>query len=158
MLTDPRDAKEFVERAGCDTLAVAIGTSHGAYKFAGKSRLDIQRLIELKKAIKIPLVLHGASGIPASIVRKARLFGALLGDVRGVSDSDIKAAVANGISKINIDSDLRLTFDASVREVLKTRPEEFDPRKILGPAREQMTEVVRYKMRLFGSSGKAKGA
>jgi fructose-bisphosphate aldolase class II len=156
ILTDPRDAKEFAEKTGCDTLAVAIGTSHGAYKFPGESRLDIQRLIELKKVIKVPLVLHGASGIPDSILQKARLFGAILGDAHGVSDSDIKAAVANGISKVNIDSDLRLTFDASVREVLKTKPEEFDPRKILGPARDQMTEIVRYKMKLFGSSGKAK--
>ncbi|MBI5881351.1 class II fructose-1,6-bisphosphate aldolase [archaeon] len=155
ILTDPRDAKEFAEKTGCDTLAVAIGTSHGAYKFPGESRLDIQRLIELKKVIKIPLVLHGASGIPDAILQKARLFGAILGDAHGVSDSDIKAAVANGISKVNIDSDLRLTFDASVREVLKTKPEEFDPRKILGPARDQMTEIVRYKMKLFGSSGKA---
>jgi len=154
ILTDPRDAKEFAEKTGCDTLAVAIGTSHGAYKFPGESRLDIQRLIELKKVIKVPLVLHGASGIPDSILQKARLFGAILGDAHGVPDSDIKAAVANGISKVNIDSDLRLTFDASVREVLKTKPEEFDPRKILGPARDQMTEIVRYKMKLFGSSGK----
>jgi fructose-bisphosphate aldolase class II len=156
LLTDPRDAKEFVEKTGCDTLAIAIGTSHGAYKFAGESKLDIKRLGEIKNVIKIPLVLHGASGIPDAIVKKARFFGALLGPAHGVSDSDIKAAVANGISKINIDSDLRLTFDASVREVLKTKPEEFDPRKILGPARDQMTEIIRYKMKLFGSSGKAK--
>jgi fructose-bisphosphate aldolase class II len=154
LLTQPLDAKEFAEKTGCDTLAIAIGTSHGAYKFAGESKLDIQRLIEIKKVVKVPLVLHGASGIPDWVVQKATLFGALLKNAHGVSESDIKAAIANGISKVNIDSDLRLTFDATVREVLKTKPEEFDPRKILGPARDAMTEMIRYKMRLFGSSGK----
>ena len=156
LLTDPNDAKEFVEKTGCDTLAVAIGTSHGAYKFAKRSRLAIDRLKEIRKAVDIPLVLHGASGIPAHIVRKAVLFGAVLGNAKGVSEADIKAAVANGISKVNIDSDLRLTFDATIREVLKKKPAEFDPRKILGPARDAVTEMVRYKMKLFGSSGKSR--
>lgn len=156
LLTDPKDAKEFVERTGCDMLAIAIGTSHGAYKFAKKSRLDIERLKQIKKVVKIPLVLHGASGIPPWIVNKAKLFGAVLGNPKGVSEEDIRSAVKNGISKVNIDSDLRLTFDATVREVLKKKPEEFDPRKILGPARAAMTEMVQYKMRLFSSAGKAK--
>ncbi|MBW2965432.1 class II fructose-bisphosphate aldolase, partial [Candidatus Woesearchaeota archaeon] len=118
--------------------------------------LDIERLKEIKKVVKIPLVLHGASGIPPWIVKKAKLFGAVLGNPKGVSEEDIRAAVRNGISKVNIDSDLRLTFDATVREVLKTKPEEFDPRKILGPARDAMAEMVRYKMRLFSSAGKAR--
>jgi fructose-bisphosphate aldolase class II len=156
LLTDPQDAEEFVEKTSCDTLAVAIGTSHGAYKFAAKSKLAIDNLKEIRKMVKIPLVLHGASGIPAWIVRKAVLFGAVLGKAKGVSDADIKAAVANGISKVNIDSDLRLTFDATIRETLKKNPTVFDPRKILGPARDAVTEMVRYKMKLFGSSGKAR--
>lgn len=156
LLTNKYDAKEFVEQTGCDTLAVAIGTSHGAYKFKGSSRLDTERLREIRNIVKVPLVLHGASGIPSWIVRKAKLFGAVLGRPKGVSEKDIRAAIAGGISKINIDSDLRLTFDATIREVLNKKPEEFDPRKILGPAREAVTEMVRYKMRLFGSSGKAK--
>jgi len=156
LLTKPLDAKEFVEKTGCDTLAVAIGTSHGAYKFAKRSKLDIERLAEIKHTVKIPLVLHGASGIPSWVVRKAKMFGAVLGRPHGVSDKDIKAAVKHGISKVNIDSDLRLTFDATIREVLKKRPSVFDPRKILGPARDAVTEMVRYKMKLFGSSGKAK--
>jgi len=156
LLTHPLDAKEFVEKTGCDTLAVAIGTSHGAYKFKARSKLDIKRLGEIKKVVDIPLVLHGASGIPGSVLRKARLFGAVLGKAHGVSDEDIKAAIKNGISKVNIDSDLRLTFDAAVREVLSKNPELFDPRKILGPARDAMTDIVRQKMRLFGSSGKSR--
>lgn len=155
--TDPDVAKGFVEATGCDTLAIAIGTSHGAYKFKGKSKLKINILRDIRKQVKIPLVLHGASGIPPKIVRKATMFGAILGSARGVSVKDIQAAVTNGISKVNIDSDLRLTFDATVREVLKKNPREFDPRKILGPAREQMMEMIRYKMRIFGSSGTVSG-
>jgi fructose-bisphosphate aldolase class II len=157
VLTDPYTAKEFVDETGCDMLAVAIGTSHGAYKFAGKSKLHIDRLKEIRKKVKIPLVLHGASGIPKEIIRKATLFGAVLGHPHGVSVPDIQAAITNGISKVNIDSDLRLTFDATIREVLKKKPSEFDPRKILGPAREQMTEMIRYKMRIFGSAGTVRG-
>ncbi len=156
LLTEPEDAKEFVEKTGCDTLAVAIGTSHGAYKFKGKSKLDIDRLKDINKVVKVPLVLHGASGIPQWVVKKATRFGAVLGNPHGVAPDDIKAAVRNGITKVNIDSDLRLTFDATVREVLKKKPKVFDPRKILGPAREAVTDMVRYKMQLFGSSGKAK--
>jgi fructose-bisphosphate aldolase class II len=156
LMTEPEDAREFVQKTGCDQLAVAIGTSHGAYKFAKKSKLDIERLKQIKKTVKIPLVLHGASGIPQWVVRKAKLFGAILGNPHGVSDEDIRAAVKNGISKVNIDSDLRLTFDATIREILKKKPEVFDPRKILGPARDAMTEMVRYKMKLFSSAGKAR--
>ena len=157
VFTDPAAAKGFVDETGCDTLAVAIGTSHGAYKFKGRSRLRIDVLKEIKKKVGVPLVLHGASGIPKNIVRKATLFGAVLGTAKGVSPKDIQAAITNGISKVNIDSDLRLTFDATIREVLKKNPSEFDPRKILGPARDQMTEMVRYKMRIFGSSGTVRG-
>ncbi|NQU79703.1 class II fructose-1,6-bisphosphate aldolase [Candidatus Woesearchaeota archaeon] len=155
LLTDPQDAKEFVEKTGCDTLAVAIGTSHGAYKFTKRSKLAIDRLIQICKVVDVPLVLHGASAIPTRIVRKAKLFGAVLGNAKGVANNDVQLAIRNGISKVNIDSDLRLTFDAAIRETLKTHPEIFDPRKILGPARDAMTETVRQKMRLFGSSGKA---
>ncbi|MFC1723706.1 ketose-bisphosphate aldolase [Nanoarchaeota archaeon] len=156
ILTEPADAKEFAEKTGCDMLAVAIGTSHGAYKFAGTSKLDIKRLREIRKIVKIPLVLHGASGIPQDIVKKAKRFGAILGNPHGVSVPDTKAAIRNGISKVNIDSDLRLTFDASVREVIKTKPSVFDPRKILGPAREAVVEIIRRKMRMFNSHNKAK--
>jgi fructose-bisphosphate aldolase class II len=152
-LTDPAKAVEFVKRTGCDTLAIAIGTSHGAYKFKGESKLDFRRLKEIRDLVKIPLVLHGASGIPQDIVRKAIRYGAKLGDAHGVADAHIRRAVRGGISKINIDSDLRLTFDAAVREVIATKPQEFDVRKILGPAKAAITDTVRKKMRLFGSSG-----
>ena len=155
VLTDPDSAKEFVEQTGVDTLAVAIGTSHGAYKFKGEAKLDFERLRLIRERVNIPLVLHGASSVPQWIIQKAVKYGAELAGAKGIPEEHIKKAISLGISKINIDTDLRLAFTATIREVLSTKPKEFDPRKILGPAKEAMKEVVKSKMRLFGSSGKA---
>ena len=155
ILTDPDAAKEFVARTDVDALAVAIGTSHGAYKFKGESKLDFKRLQEIEEKVDVPLVLHGASGVPSAIIEKATKYGAKLTGAKGVSDDSIKHAIQLGIAKINIDTDLRLAFTATVREVLTTTPTQFDPRKILGPARDAMKEVVKSKMRLFGSANKA---
>ena len=155
ILTDPEAAKEFVERTNVDALAVAIGTSHGAYKFKGEPKLDFKRLTEIREKVDVPLVLHGASGVPAWIIEKATKYGAQLAGAKGMPDESIKQAVRLGIAKINIDTDLRLAFTATIREVLAITPTQFDPRKILGPAREAMKKVVRSKMRLFGSSNKA---
>jgi len=155
ILTDPEAAKEFVERTNVNALAVAIGTSHGAYKFKGEPKLDLKRLTEIREKLNVPLVLHGASGVPAWIIKKATEYGARLAGAKGMPDESIKQAIKLGIVKINIDTDLRLAFTATIREVLATTPTQFDPRKILGPAREAMKEVVRNKMRLFGSSNKA---
>jgi len=155
VLTDPDSAKEFVERTGVDALAVAIGTSHGAYKFKAEPKLDFERLKLIEEKVDIPLVLHGASSVPAWIIEKAVKYGAELAGAKGIPEEHIKKAISLGIAKINIDTDLRLTFTATVREVLTNSPKEFDPRKILGPAKEAMKEVVKGKMRLFGSSGKA---
>ncbi|MBI4016115.1 MAG: class II fructose-1,6-bisphosphate aldolase [Candidatus Aenigmarchaeota archaeon] len=154
LYTQPEAAKEFVEKTGVDALAIAIGTSHGAYKFKGKAKLDIKLLAEIKKKVKIPLVLHGASGVPAAVVAKAQKYGAKLGKPEGVPDSQIKEAIKNGINKINTDTDLRLAFDAAVREVIATKPEVFDPRKILGPAREFIQKIVEHRIKLFGSVGR----
>ncbi len=155
VLTDPDAAKEFVQRAGVDSLAVAIGTSHGAYKFRGEAKLDFERLKLISERVDVPLVLHGASSVPTGIIEKAIRYGAALSGARGIPEENIKRAISLGIAKINIDTDLRLAFTAAVREVLANSPKEFDPRKILGPAKEAMKEVVMDKMRLFGSSGKA---
>lgn len=155
ILTDPEAAKEFVQRTNVDALAVAIGTSHGAYKFKGEPKLDFKRLTEIREKVDVPLVLHGASGVPAWIIEKATKYGAQLAGAKGMPDESIKQAVRLGIAKINIDTDLRLAFTATIREVLAITPTQFDPRKILGPAREAMKKVVRSKMRLFGSSNKA---
>jgi len=154
-LTHPQAAVEFIRRTEVDALAVAIGTSHGAYKFKGEARLDFDRLKEIAKKVDIPLVLHGASGVPPSVLEKAERFGAKLPGAKGIPDDAIQKAISSGISKINIDTDLRLSFVGALREALVTKPEEFDPRKILGPGREAIKQTVQSKMKLFGSSGKA---
>jgi fructose-bisphosphate aldolase class II len=155
VLTDPNAAKEFVGKTGVDALAVAIGTSHGAYKFRAEPNLDFERLRLIQKNVDVPLVLHGASSVPQWIIEKASKYGAELAGARGIPENHIRQAISLGIAKINIDTDLRLAFTAALREVLANSPKEFDPRKILGPAKEAMKEVVKGKMRLFGSSGKA---
>ena len=154
VLTDPNAAKEFVEKTGVDALAVAIGTSHGAYKFKAEPKLDFERLELIKEKVNVPLVLHGASSVPQWIIEKAVKYGAELAGAKGIPEEHIKKAISLGIAKINIDTDLRLAFTATIREFLANSPKEFDPRKILGPAKEAMKEVVKGKMRLFGSSGK----
>jgi len=155
ILTDPETAVEFVEKTGVDTLAVAIGTSHGAYKFKSEAKLDLERLKVIREKISIPLVLHGASSVPQWIVEKANKYGAELSGAKGIPEEQIRKAISLGIAKINIDTDLRLAFTATVREVLTNSPKNFDPRKILGPAKDAMKEVAKGKMRLFGSAGKA---
>jgi fructose-bisphosphate aldolase class II len=154
-LTDPQGAEEFVKKTEVDALAIAIGTSHGAYKFKGEVKLDFERLKEIARRVDIPLVLHGASGVPRSVLEKAERFGAKLPGAKGIPDDAIQKAISLGIAKINIDTDLRLSFIGAIREVLANKPEEFDPRKILGPSREAIKQTVQSKMKLFGSSGKA---
>lgn len=155
ILTDPENACDFVEQTGVDTLAIAIGTSHGAYKFKSEAKLDIDRLKVINQKVAIPLVLHGASSVPIALIEKACKFGAQLSEAKGIPEEEIKKAIALGVAKVNVDTDLRLAFTGSVREVLSTSPKEFDPRKILGPAKEAMKQVAKNKMQLFGSSGKA---
>jgi fructose-bisphosphate aldolase class II len=154
-LTDPQAAEDFFKRTGVDALAIAIGTSHGAYKFKGEAKLDFERLKEIARKVSIPLVLHGASGVPSAVLERAERFGAKLPGAKGIPDEAIQKAIGLGISKINIDTDLRLSFVGALREILTTKPDEFDPRKILGPGREAIKQTVQSKMKLFGSSGKA---
>lgn len=155
LLTDPTQAQEFIAKTGCDSIAVAIGTSHGVHKFPGQAHLDFQRLREIATLVKIPIVLHGASGVLENLVTEAEHYGAHLGEAHGVDDNSILNAIKIGVAKVNIDSDLRLAFITAVRKVIRDQPEAFDPRQILGPARDLMTQVVRQKMQLFGSSGRA---
>ena len=157
LLTNPREAQVFVERTGIDFLAVAIGTSHGPYKGKGRPFIDHARLVEIAGLLGdgYPLVLHGASGVPQELVQRFRAAGGAIGDAYGIAPEDIQKAIAEGIAKINTDTDLRLAFATRVREVLNAEPKVFDPRKILGPAREEMRKVVEARMDLFGSSGRA---
>ena len=154
-LTDPKEAKRFVEDTGCDTLAIAIGTSHGAYKFKGESKLAFDRLKEINNLVKTPLVLHGASSVIPEIVEKATRYGAKFPGAKGVPVEDIKTAISLGITKINIDTDLRMAFTASIREFLSNNPDVFDPRKILGSSRAGMKQVVLDKIDILGSGGRA---
>ncbi len=153
--TNPQEAKIFAEESGCDALAIAIGTSHGAYKFEGKPKLRIDILKEIVRKVKIPLVLHGASGVKPKWINRVNKFGGKLAHTRGVPDNLIKQAVKYGISKINTDTDLRIAFTAGVREYSIKNPKIFDPRKIIGFARDMMQQVVEDRIRIFGSINKA---
>jgi len=155
MYTDPQEALRFAHATGCDALAVAIGTSHGAYKFKGTPKLRIDILTEIARNVKIPLVLHGASGVKAKWINRVNKYGGALAHTRGVPDNLIKQAVKNGVSKINIDTDLRITFTAGIREFLINNPKDFDPRKIIGLARDMMQQVVEDRIKIFGSKNKA---
>ena len=132
LMTDPDEAAKFVEASGCDFLAVAIGNAHGFYK--GEPKLDFDRLAAIRDKVPVPLVLHGASGIP---------------------DEQIRKAVERGICKINIDTEIRYAFATTVRKFMDENPKQIDPRKILGPAIEAMQAVVERKIELFGSAGRA---
>ncbi len=161
--TNPDEAVDFVKRAGVDSLAVAIGNSHGAYKFKGEQHLDLERLKAIKQALMdagqgdYPLVLHAASSVPPELVAEINQFGGSMGaDTAGVPESDIEVARRVGCTKVNIDTDLRLAMTAAIRKVFAENPKEFDPRKYLGPARTQVKEVVRHKVRdVLGSAGHA---
>lgn len=154
-LTDPKQAVDFVRQTKCDSLAIAIGTAHGLVKFKGTPHLDFKRLQEIKKVIKIPLVLHGASEVDQEMVRIAKKYGAKLPGAQGVTDALIRKAVRFGICKVNIDTDIRLAFDAGIREVIATKPEVWDPRKLMVKAKEYMTQVAMERMVSLGSKGKA---
>lgn len=132
MYTEPEEAEAFVAATGVDALAIAIGTAHGQYK--GEPKLDFPRLAEIKKRVEIPIVLHGSSGVP---------------------DEALQEAIRLGVNKVNIDTNIREAFVNKAREVLEANPKEIDPRKVLGPAKEAMIEIIREKIRVFGSAGQA---
>ena len=154
-LVDPKEAEQFAAETGLHALAPAVGTAHGAFKYKGQAQIDFGRIAEVKKVTGLPLVLHGASGVPDWIVEKATRYGAELPGVKGVPDELITRAIQTGINKINVDTDLRLAGLGALRETLHDSPAEFDPRKIFGPVRQAVKEVVKYKIELFGSAGKA---
>jgi len=146
--TDPAEAQEFVERTGVDSLAIAIGTSHGAYKFKGDPYLDFERLKEIHSLIpETPLVLHGASTVLREFVDRCNEFGGEIPGAQGVPEEMIREATKYGICKVNIDTDLRLAMTAEIRRFLVENPAEFDPRKYLGPARDAIQRMVQHKIR-----------
>ena len=146
--TDPQEAKYFVEQTGVDSVAIAIGTSHGAYKFKGEPYLDFDRLKEIHSLIpQTPLVLHGASSVLKEFVDKCNEYGGNIPGAQGVPEDMIKEATKYGICKVNIDTDLRLAMTAEVRKYIKENPAEFDPRKYLGPGRDAIQRMVQHKIK-----------
>lgn len=146
--TDPDEAAEFVERTGVDSLAIAIGTSHGAYKFKGDPYLDFERLKAIHKLIPdTPLVLHGASTVLKEFVDRCNEYGGKIPGAQGVPEEMIREAVKHGVCKVNIDTDLRLAMTAEIRRVFIEQPDVFDPRKYLGPGREAIKRMVQHKIR-----------
>lgn len=154
--TDPDEAAEFVERTGVDSLAIAIGTSHGAYKFKGDPYLDYERLKKIHALIPdTPLVLHGASSVLKEFVDRCNQYGGEIPGAQGVPEDMIHEAVKYGICKVNVDTDLRLAMTAEIRRVLVENPGEFDPRKYLGPGRDAITRMVQHKIKdMLNASGK----
>ena len=155
--TDPAQAEEFVRRTGVDSLAIAIGTSHGAYKFKGEAQLRFDILKEIKARIpNTPIVLHGASTVIPELVDTCNKYGGNIPGAKGVPDEILHEASISGVSKINVDTDLRLAMTAGIRKVFVEDPSAFDPRKYLTPARDLVKETVAHKIKnVFGSANKA---
>lgn len=155
--TDPEQAKEFVEKTGCDSLAIAIGTSHGAYKFKGEAKLRFDILEKVKEKLpNTPIVLHGASTVIPEFVEMCNKYGGEIPGAKGVPDEMLHEASLRGVSKINVDTDLRLAMTANIRKIFAEEPSAFDPRKYLVPARDAIKDTVKHKIRnVFGSSNKA---
>ncbi len=160
--TKPDEVEDFVSRTGVDSLAISIGTSHGAYKFKVKPgetppplRFDILEEVE-RRIPGFPIVLHGASSIPQRIVDEINKYGGRLDDTAGIPEDQLRKAAKSAVCKINIDSDGRLAVTAAIRKVFYEKPDEFDPRKYLGPARDALKELYKHKIiNVLGSNGKA---
>jgi len=155
-LTDPDQAVEFVKLANVDALAVAIGTSHGAYKFKEEPRLALELVAEINSRIPdTALVMHGSSSVPQELVDMVNRYGGRMPNARGVPISAIQSVIPHGVRKVNVDTDGRLVVTAAIRKVFAETPEKFDPRDYLGPARTALTVLVAQKMRDFGTAGHA---
>jgi len=155
-LANPAQVKEFVEKSGCDSLAVACGTSHGAYKFKSESKLAFDVIQEIAERLPgFPLVMHGSSSVPREFIELINKYGGDMPNAMGVPEEAVSKAAKMAICKVNIDTDLRLAVTAKIRQVFAENPSEFDPRKFLGPGREAIKEMVRHKLQVLGCAGKA---
>ena len=154
--TDPAEVEEFVSTTGVDSLAIAIGTSHGAYKFAGEAKLRFDILEEIQRRLpQFPIVLHGASSVVPEYVEIINKYGGDLSGAKGVPEEFLRKAASMAVCKINIDSDLRLAMTAGIREYMAKNPEHFDPRQYLGYARNNIQSIVKHKLvNVLGSDGK----
>jgi fructose-bisphosphate aldolase class II len=156
-LTDPQEAKQFWEQTGIDSLAVAIGTSHGAYKFKEEPTLAFDRIEQIMETCPgLPLVMHGSSSVPQEYVELVNKYGGQMPNAMGVPEEQIANAVRTyGVCKVNIDTDLRLAMTAKIREIFASKPDEFDPRKYIGPARDEIKSMVKRKLHMLNSAGQA---
>jgi fructose-bisphosphate aldolase class II len=156
-LTDPNQAGDFWKHTGVDSLAIAIGTSHGAYKFKHEAKLAMGRIEQTMKTCPgLPLVMHGSSSVPKEFIDLINKYGGKMPNAMGVPEDQIHLAVTQyGVCKVNIDTDLRLALTAKIREVFATKPAEFDPRNYLGPGREAIVSMVKHKLHVLNCAGKA---
>ncbi len=155
-LADPNQVQEFVEKTGVDSLAVAIGTSHGAYKFKKEPKLAFDVVEEIQKRLPgFPLVMHGSSSVLKEFKDLINKYGGNMPDAMGVPEEAVSRAAKMGVCKVNIDTDLRMALTAKIRQVFAEKPEEFDPRKYLGPGRDAIYEMVKHKLHVLGCAGKA---
>jgi len=157
--TQPEEVEDFVKKTGVDSLAISIGTSHGAFKFkpGTKPQIRLDILAEIEKRIPgFPIVLHGASSVPHDLVKIINQFGGKMDDAIGIPEEQLREAAKSAVCKINIDSDGRIAMTAAVRKVLAEKPAEFDPRKYLGPARDSLKQLYIHKIKnVLGSEGRA---
>ena len=155
-LTDPDQAVEFVEKTGCDSLAVACGTSHGAFKFKSEPKLAFDVISSIAAKLPgYPLVMHGSSSVLKEFKDLINKYGGDMPDAMGVPEEAISKAAKMAVCKVNIDTDLRMALTAKIRQVFAEKPGEFDPRKYLGPGREAIKDMVKHKLRVLGCAGKA---
>jgi len=155
-LTDPDQAIEFVERSGCDSLAVACGTSHGAFKFKSEPKLALDIIDSISAKLPgFPLVMHGSSSVLKEFKDLINKYGGDMPNAMGVPESAISEAVKKAVCKVNIDTDLRMALTAKIRQVFCEKPREFDPRKYLGPGREAIKDMVKHKLQVLGCAGRA---
>jgi fructose-bisphosphate aldolase class II len=155
VFTDPEQAALFVQQTGCSSLAVSIGTSHGAYKLNSNSKLDFDRLKTIREKVSVPLVLHGASSLSPELLEKAAKCGLQLGNPTGIPEQDIRTAISLGVCKVNTDTELRLAFTVAMREFYAKYPGSIDVREAVGYARNAVNEEVKSRIKLLGSAGKA---
>jgi fructose-bisphosphate aldolase class II len=158
-LTDPAQAEEFVAATGVDALAVAIGTSHGAYKFKKKPTGDVLKMELIEEIHRLlpntHLVMHGSSSVPQELLAIINQYGGAMKPTYGVPVEEIQRGIKHGVRKVNVDTDNRLALTGAIRKVFSETPEQFDPRKYLGPARDAMVEVCKARMIAFGQAGNA---
>lgn len=156
LVTDPGQAEEFIKQAPVDSLAIAIGTSHGAYKFKDECILQHETLHEIHRRLpNTPLVMHGSSSVPVELVEIVNNYGGKMPNTRGVDVPQLQETIKYGVSKINVDTDGRIVMTGAIRKFFAEHPEKFDPREYLGPARDALTTMIIGRMQAFGSAGQA---